>query len=66
MQVQEFDAEGQLTFEGEYREGVKHGSGILYLEDGGVMAGSWEAGELSGECRLDRASTALWILNMSF
>eukprot|EP00976_Prorocentrum_cordatum_P095733 1190282-Prorocentrum_minimum.AAC.3 len=52
VQVKEFDAEGQLTFQGEYSGGVKHGEGVLYLNDGGVIVGTWDAGELSGECRV--------------
>jgi len=46
--VREFDDDGDLSFEGEYRDGVRHGVGQLLLEDGGVLHGTWQGGTLDG------------------
>ncbi|KAK9767277.1 Histone-lysine N-methyltransferase setd7 [Basidiobolus ranarum] len=47
--AKEYDEEGELTFEGEYKDNIRSGIGKFYFEDGGNLTGSLnEEGEVTG------------------
>jgi len=41
-------ADGEMLFDGQYVDGVRHGWGEQYVAGGGVLTGSWVEGELCG------------------
>ncbi|EGG13759.1 histone-lysine N-methyltransferase [Cavenderia fasciculata] len=41
---------GEVTFEGQYKNGERNGPGIIYLVDGGKIHGIWKSSQMDGQC----------------